>query len=253
MDNDPTLSRLENKVLTITLNRPDKKNAVSEAMYSQLISLLAQADANEDVHIVLIHGAGEAFCAGADYADFSDPLGRTRAHPAVDFVSTLIRFRKPIIAAVHGVAIGVGATMLLHCDIVLAAEETQFRFPFVELGLVPEVAATKILPATIGYFRAARILFEAEFLDVSQMAEIGIVTEIAPPTELMTRAKALAEKLSRKSNLALQRTKFLLRPPADELEERAMAEFGEIAHIVSDKEKFSSGFRTYSDKVRSKS
>ena len=253
MENDPTLSRLENKVLTITLNRPDKKNAVSEAMYSQLISLLAQADANEDVHIVLIHGAGEAFCAGADYADFSDPLGRTRAHPAVDFVSTLIRFRKPIIAAVHGVAIGVGATMLLHCDIVLAAEETQFRFPFVELGLVPEVAATKILPATIGYFRAARILFEAEFLDVSHMAEIGIVTEIAPPTELMTRAKALAEKLSRKSNLALQRTKFLLRPPADELEERAMAEFGEIAHMVSDKEKFSSGFRAYSDKVRSKS
>lgn len=236
---------VENHVLTITLNRPGKRNAFTEVMYSELTSILTDADRDPDVHVALIHGAGEVFSAGADFSDFSDPLRRDDVHPAVEFVPALIRFRKPIIAAVHGIAAGVAATTLLLCDVIMAAEGTRFRYPFVEMGLVPELATTLILPASVGYFRAARMLFEADFLDTQQMFDMGIVTEITPGEELMERARALAERLAQKSPAALCRTKFLLRQSSDELEYRATAEFGELARIISDRKPFEARIQAY--------
>ncbi len=240
---------VHNNILTVTLNRPDKKNALSDEMYVDLTRNLRRADEDDDIHIVVLQGAGDAFCCGTDFSGFSESRKPGDVHPAVEFVTALMEAKKPIIAAVHGVAIGVGATMLLHCDVILAAEGTRFRFPFADLGMVPEAVSTLLLPASVGYHRAARLFFESDFVDARYMADIGLVSEMTPSAELRSRARALAERLSKKSTVALTATKKLLRHTTEEMKERAALEFSELARILSDRGSFEQRFSAYKAKM----
>lgn len=243
------LHAIDNKVLTITLNRPAKKNAITDVMYVEITALLRRADADDNIHIIVFRGSGDAFCGGTDISVFTENKKRDQVHPAVDFVTALSEIRKPVIAAVHGVAVGVGATMLFHFDIILAAEGARFRLPFVDFGMLPDAVSSLLLPATVGYFRAARMLMEADFVDAAYMAQIGIVTEVTAPEDLHESAERLAISLAQKSNDALCTTKRLLRHSPSEIRDRASLEFREMARIMADREKFKKGFDDYSARI----
>jgi enoyl-CoA hydratase/carnithine racemase len=200
-------------VQRIQLNRPDKKNAITTAMYAALADALGAADADRSVRVVLLHGAGDAFTAGNDLADFlaNPPQGEDR--PAPRFLHAISHATKPIVAAVHGVAIGIGTTMLAHCDLVYAAAGTRFHLPFVNLGLCPEGASSVLLPLAAGYQRAAELLMLGEPFDAASAREIGLVTEIVPGPELVAVAGATAQKLAAKPPESLRLTKQLLKRP----------------------------------------
>ena len=141
-------------ILRIQFNRPEKKNAMTMSMYSTVAELLDAAAKDEEMRVVLLHGAGDAFCAGNDLGDFLHNPPKSDDSPQARFIHALIEFDKPLVAAVHGVAIGGGTTMLTHFDFVYAAEHTRFQMPFVNLALVPELGTSYWLPAQIGYLAA---------------------------------------------------------------------------------------------------
>ena len=189
----------EGAVQRIQLNRPDKKNAITAA------------DADRSVRVMLLHGAGDAFTAGNDLHDFLANPAQTEDRPAFRFLHAISHAAKPIVAAVHGVAIGIGTTMLGHCDLVYAAEGTRFHLPFVNLGLCPEGASSVLLPLTAGYQRAAELLMLAEPFDAAKAREIGLVTEVVPGPQLLATAAAAAQKLAAKPPQSLRLTKQLLK------------------------------------------
>ena len=147
-------------VLHIAINRPEKKNALTAEMYSALADAVDQAEADPGVRVILLCGRGDAFTAGNDLEDFmKKPWKGQAVPPAVRFIRTLAMARKPVVAAVQGLAVGVGTTILLHCDLVYAAEDTRFMMPFINLGIVPEAAATVLVPLLVGRQRAAELFF----------------------------------------------------------------------------------------------
>jgi enoyl-CoA hydratase/carnithine racemase len=156
------ITELSANVLRVQFNRPSKKSAMTVEMYSALAEELDRADNNDDVRVVLVHGAGNSFTAGNDLADFtSDPPGPGDT-PQARFLNALIQFSKPLLAAVNGVAVGGGTTMLLHFGFVYAAESTRFQDPFINLALVPEFASSYTLPRRVGYLQAAELIFLGE-------------------------------------------------------------------------------------------
>src|SRR3989304_8647809 len=150
--------QFEQGVATLTFDRPDKRNAITGAMYEALAGHLQQAAADGAVRAVLVPGAGVAFTAGNDLKDFGEPRFAEPNSPVIRFMQTLAAFEKPVVAAVNGMAVGIGLTMLLHCDLVYVADEATFSMPFVNLGLVPEFGSTLVLPAIAGRVRAAEML-----------------------------------------------------------------------------------------------
>lgn len=202
-------------IYRIILNRPEKKNALTSAMYDRLDTLLRAADANEAVRVVQIESSGADFCAGNDIADFlaqGGPDVTNVEEPAgLRFLDTLIGFGKPIVAAVGGVAIGIGTTMLLHCDIVVAAEDAVFGLPFVKLGLVPEAASSLLLPQLMGYQRAAELLLLGDTFDASTARELRLVNRVVTVEELRVTAGEYAGRLAARPPEALRLTRQLLR------------------------------------------
>ncbi len=167
-------------VLRVQLNRPASKNAMTSAMYITLADLFNAAAKDDRIRVVLWHGAGDSFCAGNDIGDFlKNPPGAGESPQAL-LIKALIDFDKPIVAAVHGAAIGGGTTMLMHCDFVFAGESAKFQLPFVNLGLVPEFGSSCTLPARIGYLRAAELILLGQFFDARRAAELGLVTQVVP-------------------------------------------------------------------------
>jgi len=150
--------QFEQGVATLTFDRPDKRNAITGAMYEALAGHLQQAAADGAVRAVLVTGAGVAFTAGNDLKDFGEPRFAEPNSPVIRFMQTLAAFEKPVVAAVNGMAVGIGVTMLLHCDLVYVADDATFSMPFVNLGLVPEFGSTLLLPAIAGRVRAAEML-----------------------------------------------------------------------------------------------
>ncbi|HWH17627.1 MAG TPA: enoyl-CoA hydratase-related protein [Allosphingosinicella sp.] len=198
-------------VVELRFNRPDKKNAITSAMYAALAQALEAAAADPHTRVVTILGSGGLFTAGNDLRDFMETRAAGEDLPVFRFLHALSAFPKPIVAGVGGAAIGIGTTMLLHCDLVVAAPDAGFSLPFVDLALVPEAASSLLLPRLIGPQRAARHLLLAEPFDARTALAYGLVTEIADAEALEGRVAAIARSLAARPPEAVQLTKRLLR------------------------------------------
>ena len=198
-------------VAEIVFDRPDKRNAITVAMYAAMADALDAAEADDAVRVVLFHGNGGAFTAGNDLQDFLAHPPDGPDVPVFRFLRSLAGARKPLVAAVQGPAVGIGTTMLLHCDFVLAAEDARFALPFVNLGLVPEAASSLLLPRLAGYQRAAELLFLGDPFDAATALRLGLVGRVLPEGELLAAARSLAGRLAGKAPEALRATKALLK------------------------------------------
>jgi len=205
------LTELTDGVLRVELNRPDKKNAMTGAMYARLAEVLAAADKDDNVRVVLWHGAGNDFTAGNDIRDFQENPPRGSDSPQSRLTGVFIGFGKPLIAAVRGVAVGGGTTMLTHCDFVYAAENARFQIPFINLALTPEFGSSFSIPARAGYLRAAELYFLGEPFNAAQAADLGLVTRVVPDADVLQVAMATARKLAAKPAGALKAHKRLLK------------------------------------------
>ena len=198
-------------IRTLVIDRPDKKNAITAAMYTSLAADLNAARQDDAVGAVLITGAGSTFTAGNDLRDFLEhPPGGEDA-PVFRFLFALAEFDKPLVAAVRGPAIGIGTTLLLHCDFVFVSPSARFQMPFIDLGLVPEAASTLLLPSLVGMRRAAQWLMLGEPFNAEIAVSVGIANEIVPDDALLGHAQAIAERLAAKPRHAMRLTKRLLR------------------------------------------
>ncbi|MEY4582083.1 MAG: hypothetical protein RL701_6786 [Pseudomonadota bacterium] len=214
----------ESGVATIRLNRPEKKNALSVAMYGALGDAIEEAERDDSVGAVLLCAAGESFTAGNDLADFAN-RPRDGVSPAQRFLFGIAQAKKPLVAAIDGYAVGVGFTMLLHCDLIYASTRAKLRAPFVDLGLIPEAASTLLLPRLIGHARAAELFLLGDTLSAEQAKEFGLVNAVLPPAEVEAHARAVCERLALKAPTALLQTKRLLRDTTGTTLERMQTEF----------------------------
>jgi enoyl-CoA hydratase/carnithine racemase len=211
-------SETRERVARIRFDRLDKKNAITAQMYAQLGSALAAADADPQVRAVLLSGSAECFTAGNDVADFLNrgipAEAGTRqpgSSPARALFDTLPNMKKPVVAAVGGPAIGIGTTLLLHCDLVYAAPNARFQLPFVPLGIVPEFGSTFLLPRLAGYQRAAELLLLGQPFSAQKAHEVGIVSEVVSQEELFNRAEAAVLHLASLPPESVRLTKQLLK------------------------------------------
>ena len=208
------LTHVEAGVMTLTFNRVDKKNSITRAMYAALADGLEQAAQDAAVRVVLIQGDATVFSAGNDIGDFhaapADP-GPREQQPVWRFLRAIASFPKPIVAAVCGPAVGVGTTLLLHCDLVYAGDNAAFALPFVNLGLVPEAGSSLLLPQMFGMHRAAEALLLGEPFMAEAALEVGLVNRVVPPTECNAIAQGQARKLAAKPLTALMETKRLMK------------------------------------------
>jgi enoyl-CoA hydratase/carnithine racemase len=203
--------QLADGILKIELNRPEKKNAFTNAMYRDLTQILSDGDQNPQVKAILISGAGNAFSAGNDIADFmKSPITHEDA-PPINLLKALAGLTKPLIAAVDGVAVGIGATLLFHCDLVYAQKDARFIFPFVSLGLVPEGAISILLPRLVGHQRASEILLFGEPISAEDAQQIGFVNKVITEPSALPYAEQRARKLAALSLGSVLRTKSLLK------------------------------------------
>ena len=198
---------------------------MTSSMYVAMAELLADAAGDDTIRVVLWHGAGDSFTAGNDLGDFLNNPPRQGESPQSRLMAALIAFDKPLVAAVQGVAIGGGSTMLLHCDFVYAAESTRFQLPFVDLALGPEFGSSYLMPLRAGYLRAAEAFFLAQPFDAARAVQMGLVTQVVADEQLLTTARDTARRLSEKPAQALQACKRLLRQPLrDQVMEAIKAE-----------------------------
>ena len=209
-------------ILRIQLNRPEKKNAMTLAMYVTLADLFNAAANDDQIRVVLWYGAGDSFSAGNDIEDFLKKPPGPGESPQARLIQALINFDKPIVAAVQGAAIGGGTTMLTHCDFVFAGENAKFRMPFVDLAVVPEFGTSYSVPARIGYLRAAELILLGSRFDAKRAAELGLVTRVVPDQELLATATDTARELAEKAPAALQACKRLMRSSTRDQLERAV-------------------------------
>src|SRR5260221_10133706 len=180
---------VQDRVFTVRMDRPEKKNALTRGMYLGLTEALQKAQADPAVRVILISGAKDCFTAGNDLVDFANAQPG-ESSPAILFLQTLAAAHKPVLAAVAGVAVGIGTTMLLHCDLVYAASTARFQLPFVNLGLCPEARSSVLLPALMGHHRAAELLFFGEQFSADVALQLGIVNQVLPEQELLPSAIA---------------------------------------------------------------
>jgi enoyl-CoA hydratase/carnithine racemase len=207
------LANKKNGVLTIEFNRPEKKNSITAAMYQIIADALKDAQSDAGVRAILFCGKPDIFTAGNDLEDFmnTSAQGELADRPVAQFMLQLSGAAKPVIAAVAGAAIGIGTTMLLHCDLVYAADNAKFSMPFAKLGLCPEFASSMLLPQTVGYQRAAEKLFFGEPFSAQEAFEMGLIAKVLPQDELLPFANAQAAKLAALPASSLRTTKRLLK------------------------------------------
>src|SRR6516162_8448202 len=214
---DPVLVARVAGVCEVRLNRPEKRNAITFGMYEQLTRALAEAQADDAVRTVLLSGAGASFSAGNDLQDFLSGPAFSADHPAMQFLRALATFPKPLVAAVQGQTVGIGVTMLLHCDLVVAARGTQLSMPFIALGLVPEAGSSLLLPRLIGYQRAAELLYLGQPFNADTAYRLGLVNSVVEEGSLLEETRALARAVAQQPPAALAATRRLLRGDTDEL------------------------------------
>ena len=201
-------------VRRITIDRAEKRNALTRPMMQALCDAVTEAEAADGVRVLLFDSPGPIFCAGADLDGLSGEPLTPQTDPGHQFLMALARARKPLVAAVQGPAVGVGATMLLQFDLIYAAPAMRLRMPFIDLGLTPEGGATVLMPQLLGLRGAARMLMLGEDMDAGQALASGMINEIVEADQLAARAEAAAHTLASKPPVALARTKGMLRSPA---------------------------------------
>jgi len=215
-------------ILRITIDRPEKKNALTLAMYSALTAAFDLAEQEREVRVIFLHGTQGCFTSGNDLKDFLDSPPTGESSPVFRFLAAFSQATKPIVAAVQGPAVGIGTTMLLHCDLVLSGQGARFQLPFVNLGLCPEAASSFLLPMLAGYQRAAELLLWGEPFDADKAREIGLVNDILPDGEVVERAWARAQTLAAKPPASVRYTKALLKKAWEKVIRETISEEGRL-------------------------
>ncbi len=232
----------------VVIARPDRRNALKSSMYADIGRALRELDADPDIRVILLRGEGRDFCAGNDISDFKaygdaverrgvDPasvLGRST--PSIDLVFVMREVEKPLIAVVQGNAVGFGATLLLLVDAVVVEPDAKIRFPFVDLGVVPEAGSTQLLQERVGYLKAAQLFFSAGMVTASEAVGLGLATMEAAAGEGYAQACALARIWAAKPATSLRETKRLLRRDPEKLDSRIMEEFRVVIPLTSSAE-----------------
>jgi enoyl-CoA hydratase/carnithine racemase len=240
------VTEIKDRILRIQINRPQKKNALTVAMYAAMADALEAAETNPEVRVVLIHGNNEMFTAGNDLVDFDNAPQREGTPPVFRFLGGISTASKPLVAAVTGPAVGIGTTMLLHCDLVYAGQNARFILPFVNLGLCPEAASSYLLPRLVGHQRAAELLMLGEPFTAALAREIGIVTEILPDADVIGHAQAQAERLAAKPPASLRATKQLMKAetgaPVKQAMQAEREQFSSLLFAPEAKEAFKAFF-----------
>lgn len=202
---------LSKGVLTITFDRPRQRNAFNVTMWDETRDALRDAQERDAVRAVIVTGSAGAFSGGQDLGEMANPpAGIGPDHGFPSFIERLVAFDKPLLAAVNGVGVGIGLTLLLHCDVVYVAEGARLRAPFLPLGVVPEAASTFLLPFIVGWQRAAEILYEADWIDASRAVALGLASRCCSPEELLPALRERAERIARQPLGSLRHTKRLL-------------------------------------------
>jgi enoyl-CoA hydratase/carnithine racemase len=217
-----------NAVATIEIARPEKKNALTQAMYSAMAAALAAAQADNAVRAVLITGQPGIFTSGNDLEDFMQRPPQGADSPVFRFMQALLDCDKPVVAAVTGAAVGIGTTMLLHCDLVYVSDEARLAMPFVGLGLVPEYASSLLIPALMGHARAAEKLMLGEPFTGANAVDCGIANAVLPAGEVVNHARRMAERFNALAPSAVRETKRLMRGPLRARIREVMATEGEL-------------------------
>ncbi len=213
-------------VTTITLNRLERKNSITAAMYGALADAIAHAQQDDGVRVVLVQGHETVFSAGNDIGDFLNQPSAGDDSPVFRFLRGIATFPKPLLAAVCGPAVGIGTTMLLHCDLVYAGDNAAFSMPFVNLGLCPEAASSLLVPQMLGYHRAAEALLLGEPFMAEAALEVGLVNRVLPPTETNAYAQSQAHKLAAKPLASVVESKRLMKLGQQQAVLRQMEEEG---------------------------
>ena len=236
------LSHIDGGVMTLTFNRVDKKNSLTAAMYTALADAVEQADSNPSVRVMVFQGHETVFCAGNDIADFLNNPPSTLDAPVFRLLRNIAAFPKPVLAAVAGPAVGIGTTLLFHCDLVYAGDNAAFAMPFVNLGVCPEAASSLLAPQMMGYHRAAEALLLGEPFMAEAALEVGLVNRVLPPTEVNNYVQAQARKLAAKPLSSLLETKRLMKAGQAQLVQKQMneeaASFGRMLTEPAAKEAF---------------
>ncbi|MDA8622246.1 enoyl-CoA hydratase-related protein [Psychrosphaera sp.] len=203
-------TKVSSGVLTITIDRLAQKNALSLDMYKDLTTALLSAEKDEEIKVAVIEGDSSCFTAGNDLNDFLAGGSLTEAHPTVIFLRTLVSFSKPLIASVAGPAIGIGTTLLMHCDLVYAANNAVFQLPFSKLGLCPEAASSSILPKLAGRVKAFELLVLGNKFDAQEAVQIGLINEVVEIKELNDKVTAVATQLAQLPTMSVRASKGLI-------------------------------------------
>lgn len=212
---DHVLTEINDGVLRIALNRPEKKNALTAAMYEALAQALSHAEQDRAIAAVFIHGAPGVFTSGNDLRDFLDHPPKGLDAPVFRFLRNIMTLDKPIVAGVTGPAVGIGTTLLLHCDYIVAGESASFALPFVNLGLCPEAGSSVVLPLVIGRARAAQMLLFGEAIPAATACAWGLVNAVVPDEEVYGLALKRVQTLAAKPRAALRASKLLLKRGAE--------------------------------------
>lgn len=220
------LTDVQDGILRIQFNRPEKKNAITLAMYEAMTAALSQGEADPQVRVVMFTGSDDCYTAGNDLKDFLESPPTGHDSPVFRFLKTLIGAEKPVMAAVQGVAVGIGTTMLLHCDLVYASTTARFQLPFVNLGLTPEAASSLLLPQLVGHRRAAELLMLGEMFDAETAYRLGLVNAVYPPEALADAAWQVARRLAAKPPASVRLTKRLMKRTVLPAVQEAMDEEG---------------------------
>lgn len=235
------LDRIEG-VLSVALDRPSKKNALNRDMYCALTEALVTAQQDPSIRVIVLSGSGGDFTAGNDLGDFLNFLESPETFPALTFVRTLALFPKPIVAAVTGAAIGIGTSMLFHCDLVFASSDAIFSMPFINLGLVPEAGVSLLAPMRLGRARATQALLLGEAFSAQQALEMGLVNAVTSPGGVKEMAIEASSRLAEKDPFALNATRRLMRGEPEKL----------LAQIDKEAELFVSALQAPSTQARLK-
>ena len=226
----------DQRILTIQLNRPERKNALSLSMYSALAEVIQQANQSSEIRVLVLKGQDEFFTSGNDLMDFMNDPEIRADHPVVRFMNALMRSEKPVVALVKGFAIGIGTTLLLHCDLVYVADDAKLQLPFVNLGLCPEYASSYLLPRLVGKAKASELLLLGESFSGVKAVELGIATASVPWDELNEYAREKINRLAKQPPSAVKRTKALLSKNQTTIDEYLQAEYKAFAEGLSSEE-----------------
>ena len=223
--NDWIKHSIENGVLTVTLNRAEKQNALTNDMYMTMVGIIRQGDSNNDVKLLVLEGEGANFTAGNDIADFLAADMPIEELGAVVWLRTLSTFSKPIIAKIKGNSVGIGTTCLFHCDLVYADTTTKFNMPFTQLALCPEAGVSMLLPRLVGHAKASELLLLGKRFNAAEAHEMGLINQVTEPEELDEVVAEVIAQLTRLPQESVILTKQLIKTEAEPLADRMTREF----------------------------